>query len=119
MAFSTAQPAASTVMVPAVCLSRPAKIRSNVDFPQPLGPTMQRNSPGATLRSTWSIATTLPCPLTYSRRRPAISTAAPRRCTAIRLLPPGFLLFPATRQLAVLVLELERPELLVGLIHEA
>ena len=62
-------------------------MRSSVDFPQPLGPTMQRNSPGATLRSTWSMATTLPCSLTYSRRRPAISTAAPRRCTGIKRSP--------------------------------
>ena len=50
MAFSTAQPAASTLMVPEVCWSRPARMRSSVDFPQPLGPTMQRNSPGATLQ---------------------------------------------------------------------
>src|SRR5712671_399551 len=116
MAFSTAQPAASILMAPEVCLSRPARIRNSVDFPQPLGPTMQRNSPGATRRSTWSMATTLPCSLMYSRRRPAISTAAPRRCTGIKLLPSGPVSVPAARQLAVLVLEHERPELADGVV---
>ena len=45
MAFWTVQPPASTVIVPAVWWSRPARMRSSVDLPQPLGPTMQRNSP--------------------------------------------------------------------------
>jgi hypothetical protein len=58
-------------------------MRSSVDFPQPLGPTMQTNSPGAMLRSTSSSATTEPCPLAYSRRKLAISIAAPRRCAGM------------------------------------
>ena len=35
-------------------------MRSSVDFPQPDGPTMQRNSPAAMLRSILSSASTLP-----------------------------------------------------------
>src|SRR6185503_18866626 len=119
MAFSTAQPAASTAMVPAVCRSRPARMRSRVDFPQPLGPTMQRNSPAATRRSKRSMATTEPCAPAYSRRRPAISTAAPRRC--IGCLPVrAFARASATAlELAVLVLERERPKRLLRVIGVA
>ena len=36
----------------------PAMISSSVDFPQPLGPTRQRNSPGATVSETSSRACT-------------------------------------------------------------
>ncbi len=35
-------------MVPAVISSSPATMRRSVDFPQPDGPTMTRNSPSAT-----------------------------------------------------------------------
>src|SRR5689334_6790401 len=58
-------------------------MRSSVDFPQPDGPTMQRNSPAAILRSILSSASTRPAALTYSLRRPAISIAAPRRSTVM------------------------------------
>src|SRR5262245_22557034 len=102
IAFSTAQPGASTLMVPLVSCASPARMRSRVDFPQPEGPTMQRNSPGATFRSMSSSATTRPAPLTYSLRNPTMSIAAPRRSTAISA---------TAGELAVLVLEHERPEL--------
>ena len=36
-------------MAPEVCAMSPLAIRSNVDLPQPLGPTMDTNSPAATL----------------------------------------------------------------------
>src|SRR5262245_64960234 len=102
MAFSTAQPGASTRMVPLVSWASPARMRSSVDFPQPEGPTMQTNSPGATCRSMSSSATTRPAPLTYSLRNPTMSIAAPRRSTAISA---------TAGELAVLVLEHEWPEL--------
>src|SRR5262245_61270239 len=89
-------------MVPLVSCASPARMRSRVDFPQPAGPTRQRNSPGATFRSMSSSATTRPAPLTYSLRNPTMSIAAPRRSTAISA---------AAGELAVLVLEHERPEL--------
>jgi hypothetical protein len=58
MAFCTAHPAASTAIAPPVWTSSPASIRSSVDLPQPLGPTMQTNSPGAMRRSMSSSART-------------------------------------------------------------
>ena len=54
-------------------------MRSRVDLPQPLGPTMQTNSPGAIARSMPSSATTRCGPLPYSLRRCSIRIAAPRR----------------------------------------
>ena len=64
-------------------------MRSSVDFPQPDGPTMQTNSPGAICRSMSSSATTRPCaahdtPCAGRRCR------SPRRAaaTAIRRRPP-------------------------------
>src|SRR5262249_42000744 len=101
IAFSTAQPGASTLMVPLVSCASPARMRSSVDFPQPEGPTMQRNSPGATCRSMSSSATTRPAPLTYSLRNPTTSIAAPRRAPAISA---------ADGELAALVLDDERPK---------
>ena len=56
----TGQPGASIVSVPLDCRSRPARMRSSVDFPQPDGPTMQTNSPGAIERSMPSSASTWP-----------------------------------------------------------
>jgi len=35
------------LIVPLVWAVSPARMRSSVDFPQPEGPTMQTNSPGA------------------------------------------------------------------------
>src|SRR5215208_4398719 len=58
---------ASISTVPSVASSRPAIIRSNVDFPQPDGPTSTRNSPLAIVSETSSTATT---PLPYSFVRP-------------------------------------------------
>src|SRR6187402_1425707 len=57
------------------------------------------------------MATTVPCPLAYSRRRPEISTAAPRRWDFIAGAAAATEL-AAARMLAVLVLDHERPELL-------
>jgi hypothetical protein len=45
---------------PPVITSRPAIIRSSVDFPQPEGPTSTMNSPLAMVRLTSSTATTPP-----------------------------------------------------------
>src|ERR1700712_1754674 len=64
------------------------------------------------------MATTDPCPLRYSRRSAEISTAAPRRCTAIKRPLPAPASLAAARKLAVLVLKLERPKLLVCLVDE-
>ena len=46
--------------VPAVTFSRPAIIRSSVDFPHPDGPTSTTNSPGRTSKVTSSTARTSP-----------------------------------------------------------
>jgi hypothetical protein len=64
IAFSTVQPEAATLMLPLVSFASPARMRSKVDFPQPEGPTMQTNSPGAMCRLMSSSATTRPAPLT-------------------------------------------------------
>src|SRR5580692_5125252 len=50
----------SIAMVPPVAVSRPARMRSSVVFPQPDGPTMTKNSPGAMSTETWSMATRAP-----------------------------------------------------------
>ena len=47
-------------MSPEVGLSRPEMTRRIVDFPQPLGPTIVRNSSGRTSRSTLSTAVNHP-----------------------------------------------------------
>src|SRR5689334_20186736 len=41
-----------TSVVPPEADSRPDAMRSNVDLPQPLGPTIETNSPRSTVRST-------------------------------------------------------------------
>src|ERR1700724_4374623 len=46
--WRTARPSSSTS--PAEACSRPATMRKNVVFPQPLGPTTEMNSPRSTLR---------------------------------------------------------------------
>src|SRR5579863_5443050 len=79
MAFLTAQPAASTEIVPLVWRSSPARMRSKVDLPQPDGPTMHRNSPGAIERSIPVSACTEPRGPSKMRERPAISIRAPLR----------------------------------------
>src|SRR5262245_34787937 len=84
MALATGQPLASISMLPLLARSSPARIRNSVDFPQPLGPTMQQNSPGAIVRSMPSSATTRSRPSPYSLRKPAIAIAAPRRSCVIR-----------------------------------
>src|SRR5262245_42024144 len=81
-------------------------MRSSVDLPQPLGPTMHRNSPGETERLMSSIATTRAWLVTNSLCSATISTAAPRRSATIKT-PSA-----ATVQAAVPVLDDERPELL-------
>src|SRR6187402_3135367 len=64
------------------------------------------------------MATTVPCPLAYSRRRPEISTAAPRRWDFIAGAAAATEL-AAARMLAVLVLDHERSELLHGVLQIA
>src|SRR5262249_44304529 len=124
IAFSTAQPDASTLIVPLVWAVSPARMRSSVDFPQPDGPTMQTNSPGAMRRLMSSSATTRPGPLKYSSRNPVMSIAAPRRSTAIDIFPPADALTSAAPgELTLLVLEHERRELAqrvvdVALVHD-
>ena len=84
MAFSTAQPGASTLMLPPVWWSSPARMRSSVDLPQPLGPTMQTNFAGRDLEvDVVERQHAAGPPLTYSLRNPAISIAAPRRWTPV------------------------------------
>lgn len=53
-----------TLIAPLLGVSRPAKSRNKVLFPQPEGPTKTRNSPSATVRS---------------RSRKTVTGAAPRR----------------------------------------
>src|SRR3546814_7588965 len=57
-----------TVMLPDVFGIRPAISRSRVDFPHPLGPTIEMNSPLLTVNDAPSRATTSP-PKTFSIRR--------------------------------------------------
>src|SRR5215203_5289542 len=47
-------------MLPSLTSSRPASLRSDVDLPQPDGPTRTRNSPTATSRSSLSTAGRVP-----------------------------------------------------------
>src|SRR5262245_26657139 len=109
MALPTVQPGASTLMVPAVWVSSPARMRSSVDFPQPDGPTMQTNSPGATRSEMSSSATRRPAPQVLLAqagnvdRRPAPLNGHPPA-------PPGTA-SPAAGELARFVLELPRPGL--------
>src|SRR5579864_630311 len=86
MAFVTAQPAASIDTLPLVWRSRPARMRSSVDLPQPEGPTMQRNSPGAIERSIPVSACTEPRGPSNIRERPAIAIRAPLRGGSAMLL---------------------------------
>ena len=65
-----------TVMSPLVGRSRPATSDSSVDLPQPDAPIRQVNSPGATVRDTWSSARTAEPPRPYTLDTPARLTAA-------------------------------------------
>ncbi len=47
-------------MVPSVGCSKPAMSRSTVVLPDPDGPSIEKNSPAAISRSTWSTAVTAP-----------------------------------------------------------
>src|SRR2546430_6427761 len=49
----------SSRMVPSVGCSNPAISRSVVVFPQPEGPSSEKNSPLSTVRSIWSTATSV------------------------------------------------------------
>jgi hypothetical protein len=49
-----------TEMLPSLSGMRPAMRRSSVDLPQPLGPTIETNSPGVASKLTWSTARTPP-----------------------------------------------------------
>src|SRR5213078_4619163 len=57
--------------------------------------------------------------LAYSRHSPRISIAAPRRCAGIRPSLPVAGASAAARELAVLVLDHERPKLADRMIDEA
>src|SRR5262245_48255334 len=110
-------------MVPDVWRSSPARIRRSVDFPQPLGPTMQRNSPGRIFRSMSEIARMRPAPLTNSLRTALMSIAAPRRSATMLVVPAAGTASAAARQLTALIFELEWPKLLdreidVARVHE-
>src|SRR5581483_5049034 len=71
----------------------PATMLSRVDLPQPDGPTMARNSPGATSNDTRSSAVKGPAAPWLKRRvtsRTAITGAAPAGAAVIRTPPrPG------------------------------
>src|SRR6266480_1638979 len=69
----------STRTCPAVGCCSPAITCNRVDFPQPEGPTMQRNSPGFTLRSIPSSASNRdePFALYVSERFFNVSLAVP------------------------------------------
>src|SRR3954470_24482261 len=74
----TARPCTSTV--PSLAGSRPETSPSVVDFPQPVGPTIVTNSPGATSRVTSRSAVKEPAPLVGNRlvaRRSEIAGAGP------------------------------------------
>src|SRR5665213_510313 len=73
----TARPA--TVMRPAVGAIRPAIIRSTVDFPQPLGPTIETNSLPSTEKLARSTAIAEPNRLLTS----AISNATDIRASEV------------------------------------
>src|SRR5262249_55886649 len=90
----------STVAVPVVGGLRPATIRSNVDLPQPLGPTSTRNSPRPTVNEISRSASTAPLCASYviPTRSSAMKSGgvviAPGRAT-----PPSEWLSHALRQL--------------------
>jgi hypothetical protein len=66
----------------------PAINRSSVDFPQPLGPTIDTNSPGLASKLTWSMASTPP-----SNRFTASATSIVPRADAAsspRAVPTAF-----------------------------
>src|SRR5215469_833628 len=70
----TRRPPVSTS--PDVGLSRPATRFSSVLLPQPEAPMMQTNSPSATVRETWSSASSCAWPDPYTLLTPVIPTAA-------------------------------------------
>ena len=70
----TSRPASS--MSPSSGSSNPAIIRSIVVFPDPDGPSSEKNSPSRTSRSTWSTAATSPKRFTRPVPRTAIAAAA-------------------------------------------
>ncbi len=61
-------------MLPVSGRSSPARKRSSVDFPQPLGPTRLMNSPGRTLSETSASASTLLPSTVKVLETPRIST---------------------------------------------
>ena len=71
----TSSPPSSTL--PEVGASNPAIIRRQVVFPDPEGPSIEKNSPSRTSRSTPSTATTSPNRLTTDSRVTADELGAP------------------------------------------
>src|SRR5690554_5997027 len=59
--------------VPSVGSTRPETTRRKVDFPQPDGPTMERNSPSATDRCSGPMACTVPVLVANERTSPVAS----------------------------------------------
>src|SRR4051794_25097797 len=84
--------APSTQTPPALGRSVPASTLSSVDLPQPLGPTMARNSRSCTVRSRPSTARTTAPPRSKSTRSPSKRTALAGGASAV-----GVLMMPALR----------------------
>src|SRR5215831_15860834 len=81
---------------PAVAGSRPAMMRKNVVLPQPLGPTSEMNSPGATATSMARSASSAPKRLSSEEtasfavmRSPTRSILRPRHELALEPAEPG------------------------------
>src|SRR5688572_7286064 len=88
----TGRPSTSTL--PRVGVTRPARMPSSVDLPQPLGPTMVRNSPAGTSRSRPSRAST-------RSRVNGLTYSCPRPRRAILAVTAGAAPAPSGRRLEV------------------
>src|SRR4051794_26286927 len=75
----------NTVTVPACGVSRPSRIRSNVDFPDPFGPASAANSPARTSRPTRS--STSSGPYAKDTSRADSTTAASVELSMILIMP--------------------------------
>src|SRR5215472_2895687 len=83
------EPAGTSIsIVPELADSSPARMRRSVVLPQPDGPTIMKNSPGAMSSDTWSTATRSPNVLVRSRMRMAGRAAALAFSTGRRLTAP-------------------------------
>src|SRR3954469_15115282 len=78
--------APSTHTPPALGRRVPASTFSSVDLPQPLGPTMARNSRSRTARSSPSTARTVAPARSKSTRSPSMRTAMPGGAAVVGVL---------------------------------